>query len=573
MKTIKTDSLIFTYRNSCNRALDSIEFEINEGEMVAIMGKAGVGKSTLCRCLNGIIPNFVKGDLSGNISILGESIKNKQIYEIAKNVGLVFQDFESQLFSTSVELEVAFGPENLAIPSEEIRERVNYALKAVGLEGFENRQPYNLSGGEKQRLAIASVLSSKPKIIVLDEPTTDLDPKGRYDILSSLENLKKESMSILLVEHEIEDILNTDKLIIMNSGKIILFDETSAILRNIEVLENNSIRPPQIAKLCSEIGSDKIYITAQEAYNSGISLNFDDEKYQTLIAKENERQYGNVAIEVNDLKYSFPDGKNALNKIDLSIKEGEFVAIIGQNGSGKTTLAKCFNGLLKPSFGKVNCFGKDTTKMKISELGKLVGYVFQNPDHQIFANTVREELMFGPKNFGLSEEQIKTNIEEALQAVHLEGYEELDPFSLTKGERQRVAVASVLACKPQILILDEPTTGLDYPQQKSMMELLKSLNESGHTIIIITHSLWVVAEYAHRVIVMDKGFIKIDGNVRDVFCQQDKLESVGMRLPELIKLSNMLGKKLLSVEEYKKVISKERNEHENISDNGDVTSS
>ena len=562
MNPVYIKNLTFTYRNSDTKALDGINLDLREGEMVAVMGKSGAGKSTLCRCLNGIIPRFQKGDLSGTIEIFGESIRDKQIYQVAQNVGLVFQDFESQLFSTSVELEVAFGPENLALPREEIAKRIKYALNMVGLEGFENRQPYALSGGEKQRLAIASVLSSKPRIMVLDEPATDLDPGGRYEIFTALRELKKESISMLLVEHDTEDIMDTDRIIILDSGKIVASGSTYDILRNVKLLEQHGIRPLQIPELFMETNMNVFPLTSQEAYNlAGTALDsmISDEKYNLILAKDDQkkRKYGDIAVEVKGLKYSYPEGKNAIAGVDLIIKEGEFAAIIGQNGSGKTTLAKHFNGLLRPSAGSISCFGKDTAKMKVSELGKIVGYVFQNPDHQIFANTVKDELTFGPRNYGLPEDQISANVTQSLQAVHLEGYEDRDPFSLTKGERQRIAVASVLTCKPKILILDEPTTGLDYTQQKSMMELLRSLNEAGHTIVIITHSLWVVAEYAHRVIVMDEGSIIMDGTVREVFSQQEKMESAGMRLPEIVKLGNMLGKTLLSVDEYKFAMEKQ----------------
>ena len=562
MNPVYIKNLTFTYRNSDTKALDGINLDLREGEMVAVMGKSGAGKSTLCRCLNGIIPRFQKGDLSGTIEIFGEPIRDKQIYQVAQNVGLVFQDFESQLFSTSVELEVAFGPENLALPREEIAKRIKYALNMVGLEGFENRQPYALSGGEKQRLAIASVLSSKPRIMVLDEPATDLDPGGRYEIFTALRELKKESISMLLVEHDTEDIMDTDRIIILDSGKIVASGSTYDILRNVKLLEQHGIRPLQIPELFMETNMNVFPLTSQEAYNlAGTALDsmISDEEYNLILAKDDQkkRKYGDIAVEVKGLKYSYPEGKNAIAGVDLIIKEGEFAAIIGQNGSGKTTLAKHFNGLLRPSAGSISCFGKDTAKMKVSELGKIVGYVFQNPDHQIFANTVKDELTFGPRNYGLPEEQISANVTQSLQAVHLEGYEDRDPFSLTKGERQRIAVASVLTCKPKILILDEPTTGLDYTQQRSMMELLRSLNEAGHTIVIITHSLWVVAEYAHRVIVMDEGSIIMDGTVREVFSQQEKMESAGMRLPEIVKLGNMLGKTLLSVDEYKFAMEKQ----------------
>lgn len=556
MKPIAIRNLCFSYRNSSDKALNNINLDICGGEFVALMGRSGAGKSTLCRCLNGIIPNFQKGDLNGDIQIFGESIKGKKIFEIAQNVGLVFQDFESQLFSTNVELEVAFCPENLAIPREEIANRVKSALQIVGLSGFEKRQPYTLSGGEKQRLAIASVISGNPRILILDEPTTDLDPKGRYDVLRTIRSLVNENMSLLIVEHEVEDILDSDRVIILDKGEIVVSGKTSDVITNVQLLENHGIRPPQLAKLFKEVFKlDEIPFTAESAYEickQRIDTLINEDMYKKRLSMDEQKKktYKEVMISVKGLRYSYPESEEVLTRIDLEIRQGEFVAIIGQNGSGKTTLAKHFNGLLKPTEGKVYCSGKDTRKMSISELGKIVGFVFQNPDHQIFASSVREELSFGPKNFNFSSQEISENISQALKAVHLEGYEDFDPFMLTKGERQRVAVASILACKPKVLILDEPTTGLDYTQQKSMMELLRSLNNNGHTIIIITHSLWIVAEYAHRVIVMHKGNIAMDGQVRDVFSRQSELDSIGIKLPELIKFGNMIGKTLLSVNEF-----------------------
>jgi energy-coupling factor transporter ATP-binding protein EcfA2 len=472
MNPIHIRNLSFTYRGGEHKALDGIDFDLREGEMVVLMGRTGAGKSTLCRCLNGIIPKFQKGELSGDVQVFGESTKEKRIYELAQDVGLVFQDFEPQLFSTSVELEAAFGPENLGLPREEIAARVKYALQTVGLEGFENRQPYNLSGGEKQRLAIASVLSSNPRILVLDEPTTDLDPQGRHDILTALRKLRDESISLLVVEQDAEDVIDADRIVIMDAGRVLASGEAREILSNVHFLEQHGIRPPQIAELLAGIVGDPLPLTAEEGYDGLMGL---EEKCEILQREDEKREgeYGNVVIEVRGLKHSYPEVGDVLTGIDLQIREGEFVAIIGQNGSGKTTLVKHFNGLLRPSEGSVlvkldgaepGSFS-DTTEMNVSELGKIVGYVFQNPDHQIFASSVRDEVTFGPKNYGLSQDEISANVHQALEAVHLQGYEENDPFSLTKGERQRVAVASVLACKPKVLILDEPTTGLDYSQQ------------------------------------------------------------------------------------------------------------
>jgi energy-coupling factor transport system ATP-binding protein len=555
MRAIEVNDLSFTYKGGTKKALDRIKFEQEQGEMVVLMGHTGAGKSTFSRCLNRLIPHFHKGNYSGEIRILGKSIIGKRVHDLVSQIGLVFQDFESQLFSTNVELEVAFGPENLFLPREEIRKRIREALELVRLNGFERRESTSLSGGEKQRLAIASILAIKPKIVVMDEPTTDLDPQGKLEIFSVAKLLKSEGYTILFIEHETEALLEVDKIVIMNAGKVVSEGKPYEILKDVQLLENHGIRPPQIAKLLKEINEPVLSLTVDETVQLFKKRDWEllDQRYTALLKKDEQRQldYGNKIIEVNGLEYVYPGNIKALNSVGMEIREGEFLAIIGQNGSGKTTLVKHFNGLLKPSKGEVRVASEDTKGKHVWKLAKTVGYVFQNPDHQIFADTVEEEVAFGPGNLGISKENISRFVEEALKEVGLEGYERCDPFSLTKGERQRVAIASILAARPQVLILDEPTTGLDYRQQKSIMELLQNLNRKGHTIIIITHSLWVVAEYAKRVLVLHKGEIILDDSTRKVFSREEKLADSFLRLPEIIRLSNRMERTLLSVDEFK----------------------
>lgn len=555
MKAIEVNALSFTYKDGTTKALDGIRFAQEQGEMVVLMGHTGAGKSTFSRCLNRLIPHFHKGNYSGEIRILGNSIMDKRVHDLVGEIGLVFQDFESQLFSTNVELEVAFGPENLCLPREEIRERIAEALQLVRLKGFERREPASLSGGEKQRLAIASILAIKPKIVVMDEPTTDLDPQGKLEIFSVARLLKSQGYTVLFIEHDAEAVLEADKIVIMDGGRVVTEGKPHEILRDVELLENHGIRPPQIAKLFQETDEPSFPLTVEETLKvfQKREWKISDEKYTSLLKKEEQEHtgYGKKIIEVNGLEYIYPENIKALDNISMEIRQGEFLAIIGQNGSGKTTLVKHFNGLLKPSKGEIKVADEDTKGKHVSELGKTVGYVFQNPDHQIFADTVEEEVAFGPRNLGIPREKISLFVEEALKDVGLQGYEKCDPFSLTKGERQRVAIASILAARPHVLILDEPTTGLDYREQKAIMELLQSLNRKGHTIIIITHSLWVVAEYAKRVLVLHKGKIILDDQTRKVFSQEEKLANSFLRLPEIIRLSNRMGKTLLSVDEFK----------------------
>ncbi|MDI6703250.1 MAG: energy-coupling factor transporter ATPase [bacterium] len=550
---IEVQNLSFSYFGGGDvKVLDKINLLVNEGEFVVIMGETGAGKSTLCQCLNLLVPRFRKGRLTGKIRIFGEDIKNKRVYDLADKVGLVFQDFEYQLFSTNVELEVAFGPENLSIPKETINERVNDCLKKVDLIEFKGRSPTNLSGGEKQRLAIASILSIKPRILVMDEATTDLDPKGKLEIFKLAKILRDEGTTLIMVTHEIEEVLDADRIIIVKQGRIVLEDTPKHVLKRSSLLEENGIRPHQLTRLFQKIGSRSLPLTIDKAlqrFKKDFILL--DDRYKRLVNKDKERSYGKIVIEVNDLEYIYPEGQKALDGISLRIREGEFVALVGQNGSGKTTLAKHFNGLLKGSRGDVKCFGENIKGKKISELSRVIGYVFQNPDHQIFSNTVKDEIAFSLRNFGYTESEISTRVDEALEEVGLLGYEREDPFSLGKGERQRLAIASVLVTRPQILILDEPTTGLDYSEQKQIMKLLERLNKEGTTIIIITHNMWIVAEYTHRSIVIHEGKIILDGTTREVFSKEHILERSNLYPPDIVRLSNRLGKTLLSIEEFK----------------------
>lgn len=557
MDAIEVKDVSFAYQDMHYNALSRMNLNIPAGQLVVIMGKSGAGKSTLCRVLNALIPKFYNGMFYGTVEILNELTFEKEVFELAKEVGMVFQDFESQLFSTNVELECAFGQENLCIPRDEMLNRIKEALLKVGLVGFENRNPTTLSGGEKQRLAIASVLAMKPKILIMDEPTTDLDPVGKSEIFAICELLKQEDVTLLLVEHEIELAYRADKIILMDRGEMVLEGEPNEILRKVGFLERCGIRPPQIPKLFQELKyKGKLPLTLQEAYQIFKLQDWciPEARYNVLKWQEAKRmeKYRDPVIEVANLEYEYPDGEKVLKGIDLTIKAGEFVAILGQNGSGKTTLIKHFNGLLKPTKGNILISGINTRRRKVSDLAREIGFVFQNPDCQIFENTIFDEVAFASRNLGISEKEVSRRVYDALTAVQLTAYEKDDPFALTKGEKQKLAIASVLSSTPQVLILDEPTTGLDYDEITSIMNLLVELNKRGHTIVIITHIMWVAAEYAHRIIVLKEGEIVLDSIPRMVFKEEEILKKSHLLVPEIVSLSNMLGyMTLLSIEEFK----------------------
>jgi energy-coupling factor transporter ATP-binding protein EcfA2 len=321
--------------------------------------------------------------------------------------------------------------------------------------------------------------------------------------------------------------------------------------------------PLQVARFFHEMGlwQGQLPLTPEEgvAEFRKRKWHLSPERHRKLVQADEQREgdYGEPVIEAEGLTHRYPNGVVALEGVDLTVRKGEFLAVLGQNGSGKTTLVKHFNGLLKPSEGMVRVGESETAQQGLRLLGQRVGYVFQNPDHQIFSDTVHDEVAFGPKIRDMEEGEIEERVREALAAVGMEGRGDEDPFGLTKGERQRVAVASVLAVRPEVLILDEPTTGLDYAEQRSMMDLVESLNEAGSTIIVVTHTMWVVAEYAHRAVVVRDGEIVLQGTVREVFAEEDELRDASLLPPHIVSLGNALGYPVLSVEEMLEVTEEE----------------
>ncbi len=554
---LSVTNLSFSYKEEKDKqAVRNISFSARKGELIGIIGASGAGKSTLISCLNRIIPQFIKGNLEGSIQVDNIDINGKSIGEMAEKVGVVFQDFEVQLFSTNVELELAFGPENLKISRDTIEKNVREVIEIINMQGFEEREPSTLSGGEKQRLVIGSVLTMQPQIICLDEATTDLDPVSAENIYRIVRMLTaNERRTVLIVEHEIERLLELDKILVIHEGKVLREGTPGEILTDYALLEKLGLMPLHLSKYFNILGyaAKDCPIQVGDAVKLFRSSMYcmDPKRYQLLLKKDRDlkKQYKETIVSVRDLNYSYSGKTDALHNISFDIKRQEFIAIVGHNGSGKTTLAKNLNGLLMPKSGEVLIAGRNTKDTSIYELGRMIGYVFQNPDHQIFADTVYDEVAFSLRMRNYDDENIASRVKEVLEVVGLTGYEDSAPFSLTKGERQRVAVASTLASRPEILILDEPTTGLDYKEQKAMMNLIKKLNENGHTIIVITHSMWVVCEYAHRIIGIRNGCVETDGGVREVLRRDDVLKSINIKRPQTVEFSSQLGSTVLSYDE------------------------
>jgi cobalt transport protein ATP-binding subunit len=556
---VSVEAVTFTYHGADRPALRAVSFTQNAGEMIGVMGASGAGKSTLAKCLNRIVPEFEDGDFHGAIHIAGESLEHLRVCDVAPKVGMVFQDFESQLFSTNVAHEVAFAMEQVGMDRAEMDRRILPALEAVGLRGFEHRDPMSLSGGEKQRLAIASVLALRPSVIVLDEPTTDLDPEGRAEVFELIKKLRAQGLSLIVIEHESEELRAADRIVVLREGEIATDGPPAEVFARTELLTACGVRPPGLGHAFELLGIDAQPKSVEQAYDAFVRAypgvvgtayqNIARSRVRDQPAPVKIADTGPAFIGIENVSFSYAGGPRVLDSIDLKVEAGEFMAIVGQNGSGKTTLAKHIVGLLQPATGRVTIDGKDRAQMRPAETAREVAYVFQNPDHQIFAATVQDEVAFGPRNFGLPDDEIRRRCDEALEAVGLQNERQSDPFLLSKGERQRLAVASVLVLRPRMLILDEPTTGLDHREQLRMMALVRDLNRAGIAIVIITHTPWLVAEYARRVVLMRKGAKIFDGGVREFFMQEELLRSSSFRAPEITELSRRFGTLALTTDE------------------------
>jgi energy-coupling factor transport system ATP-binding protein len=542
---IELKGVSFTYPGAGERALSDVDLTVGCGEMVVVMGATGAGKTTLAKCLNRTIPGFQEGRLEGEVALFGRSMTTEGVGELAGQVALVSQDFEAQLFATNAVQEVAFGMEQLGVERAEMLRRIPAALRLVGLEGFDERDPVTLSGGEKQRLAIAAVLALEPRVLVFDEPTTDLDPLGKEQIFDVLANLRRERYTIVLVEHEIAAAERADRLVLMQEGRIVADGPPRVVLPNLELLESVGVRPADLDRIGRALG----WKERPDSLDGACALAA-PRLGAARVDPECPPATGEVLLAANDVRHLYEDrSRAALDGVSLEIRAGEFIALIGQNGSGKTTLAKHLNGLLRPSSGRVLLRGQDVQGLPLDRVAADVGYVFQNPDHQIFADTVGEEVSFALRNFGVDAAEMARRSETALGAVGLVGMEAEDPFLLGKGQRQRLAVASLLALQPRVLILDEPTTGLDYREQRRMMDLLCKLHRGGMTLIVITHSPWVVAEYAERGVLISGGRIRFDGPLRRLFAEEALLADCHFRIPEVTRLSLRCGFTALTVDE------------------------
>ena len=562
-KIVSLKDVTFSYKGSKRQALRGVSLDVKEGECVAILGPTGAGKSTLACVINGTVPRFIEGKLTGDVVVDGQIPNNVGTAQMASRVGLVFGDPDTQLFGMTVEEDVAFGPANLGFDYETIMERITRAIEDMRLQGLEQRAPHRLSGGQKQATAIAGVYAMLPKIMVLDEPTSMLDPEGKARVFSIIRDLNKSfGMTIILIEQEVDDILElADRVFVMKSGEFVLGGTPEEVFAAVDELKEVGIRVPSIVEFGNLIGADKTPFSVEEAvstvksgaWNKAIvgDAPIEDRAAPGLSVGSESTQDTAPILEAVDLEFRYPLGVKALDGASLEVYPGEFVAIVGQNGAGKTTLTRHFNGLLRPSAGDIRLFGKSVLDEPTASLCATVGYVFQNPDEQLFCDTVEDELRFGPMNIGMDKDRMEESVRDILLDIGLDKYRQVWPRYLTKGERQRLALASVVAMEPEILIVDEPTTGLDWLESLQILDYLERLRkEKGKTILIITHDMNIVSLYAKRVVVMANGRVVGEGTPREVFSQPKLMELAYLRRPQIADLSDTLwGEVLLTPHE------------------------
>lgn len=459
----------YTYPGSEAPALSGIDLEIGKGEIVFVTGPTGAGKTTLCLAASGILYHEYGGALEGAVAILGKDVRDyRDMGEIGRDVGVVFDDADAQLIFTTVEEEVASGLENLGLSREEMEQRLREVMEATGIADLAERAPHTLSGGQKQRVALAATIALGTKVLILDEPTAELDAEATAAVSTLLRRLSGEGTAVLIVEQKIGDLAAiADRMVVVEDGAIA---EVGA--------------PVDMMQEHPTVGSVRLPAPAPTPRGGAPSV-----------------------ISVRGLVHHY-DGVEAIRGLDIEIAPGEIVAVAGDNGSGKTTLVKHFNGLLRPTEGSVTVDGLDAGSVPIAELARHVGLVFQNPDTMLFAETVEEEVAFGLRNIdpGASGEPIDA----ALREVGLLHRKTAYPRSLSRGERQRLAIACVIAMKPKVIVLDEPTTGLDARESGRIMEVLARLRQDGHTIVMVTHDMHLLQEYADRVVRMEQGRVVRD---------------------------------------------------------------
>jgi energy-coupling factor transport system ATP-binding protein len=501
---LSVKNLRFRYRDRQGAALHGLSFSASKGELLLIAGASGCGKTTLIRAINGLIPRSYKGEVEGQILINGQDVATLPLSKISQMVGTVLQDPERQILGTKVVNEVAFGLENMGLPREEIISRVDEALATLRISHLRERETFLLSGGEKQKVALAGVLAMRPSVLLLDEPLASLDPASAAETLDIVRQLADDGLTVLMVEHRVEDVLRIrpDRILYMKDGAISYLGDLDGLM---SVVDFSEIKLPAEMVIARERQSPPRNEIRPVLRRPGAG-----ESASTPLV-----QFENVG-------FGYDRETEVLKGIALNIQKGDVIAVLGPNGAGKTTFVKHAIGLLKPKSGRVLVNGRDTREASVAEIASTLGYVFQSPSHMLFAPTVHDELAFGPKNLKHKPDAIEKQVKESLATVNLADKEQDAPLSLSFGQQKRVSIAAILAMRSKILVMDEPTAGQDYKNYMNFMDAILQM-PGFEAILFITHDVDLAAIYANRVILVADGRVQADGAPEQVLAEKELL--------------------------------------------------
>ena len=569
-------------------ALDGVDLNIEDGEFFCILGGNGSGKSTFAKHLNALLQPD-----AGTVRINGMDASDPElVYDIRSTAGMVFQNPDDQLVATLVEDDVAFGPENLGVPSAQIAQRVREALKGVGLVGFERHETHALSGGQKQRVALAGVLAMEPRVLILDEASSMLDPRGRKGLMKACRALHDRGMTIVMITHFMEEAAEADRVAVFRAGRVAMLGTPEEILTRADELAELNLDMPASCCLGTALRAKGVPVHAQvrEAdMVAEIAQTYADRSGEDAAGRpsaSDSRVLDNASsatdgtavsepvIEILHLSHSYslsarerrrwrkrsatagksnkqalwgndPSSPWALRDVSLTVRRGEFLGLAGHTGSGKSTLVQHLNGLIRPQEGFVRALGLDLSNKKDAAAVKAkVGVVFQYPERQLFAETVTQDVAFGPHNLGLPQDEVDRRVESSLSRVGLDlsTVGDKSPFELSGGQQRRVAFAGVLAMEPEVLVLDEPMAGLDPAARRDFLELIDRLHRDGLTVVMVSHSMDDLANCCDRIVVMNEGAVFAEGTPAQVFAHADELKSIGLGVPAAQRMALALAK-------------------------------
>ena len=544
-KIIEFKDYSFRYRVQAEPTLKNINLTIYEGEKVLIVGPSGSGKSTLAHCLNGLVPFYYSGDISGQLLIDGEDIKDKNIFELSKIIGTVLQDPDSQFIGLTVGEDIAFKLENDCINQDEMKNRVDESAKLVGIDKEIESSPYKLSGGQKQRVTLAGVTVDDVKILLFDEPLASLDPLTGKNAIELIDDIKtKNNKTMIIVEHRLEDVLHKDldRIIVMNNGEIIS-DTTPSELLSTDILKTIGVREP-------------LYLSALKYANCNVTpdmnpesiekINLDNCKdnvkdwYSNIDESETEKEELNI-LEVENLSFSYSEEKQILKDVSFKVNKGDMISIVGKNGAGKSTISKLICGFYKPTSGRILFDGKDIANETIKERSEKIGFVMQNPNQMISKSMIFDEVALGLRVRGYSEEEVKERVYKTLKICGLYPLRNWPISALSFGQKKRVTIASILVLNPEVIILDEPTAGQDFKHYSEIMEFLVSLNKQGITIIMVTHDMHLMLEYTNNVIVLSDGEKIADDTAINILTNDCVIEKANLKETSLYELAKKCG--------------------------------